>query len=218
MPIPEEYSRRRTTDELLCLTPEAVKEFGPQPLQELSSALGAVRAADARRRSASLPPDERGRRLREDWARLLGDVEPEAEPKVIAQERQQVTNTTVERIALEVERGIVVPLVLLLPPRRADTRTPVVLGLAQDGKQAFLKNRSAASPSCSTGGRPYAWPTSAEPGRPARSTTPGCTPGRAPPSPRAKDSSARPFSAPGYGTSARCCATSGAVRTSTRAG
>jgi hypothetical protein len=42
-----------------------------------------------------------------------------------------------------VEPGIVVPLVLLLPPREADARPPVVLGLAQDGKQAFLKNRSA---------------------------------------------------------------------------
>jgi hypothetical protein len=144
MPIPEEYSRRRTTDELLCLTPEAVKEFGPRSLQELLSALGAVRAAAARRRSASLQPDDRGRRLREEWSRLLGHVQAEAEPKVIAQERQQVTNTTVEGIALEVERGIVVPLMLLLPPRKAGNRTPVVLGLAQDGKQGFLKYRPAA--------------------------------------------------------------------------
>jgi hypothetical protein len=143
MPIPEEYSRRRTADELLCLTPEAVKEFGPRPLHELLSALGAERLAEARQRSASLPPQDRRRRLRDGWARLLGDVEPEAEPRVIEQERQQVANATVERIALEVERGIVVPLVLLLPPRKADTRTPAVLGLAQDGKQAFLKSRSA---------------------------------------------------------------------------
>jgi hypothetical protein len=33
--------------------------------------------------------------------------------------------------------------VLLLPSRAADTRAPVVLGLAQGGKQAFLKNHSA---------------------------------------------------------------------------
>jgi dienelactone hydrolase len=143
MPVPEEYSQRRTADELLCLTPEAVQEFGPRPLHELLSALGAGRAADARQRSASLPPDDRRKQLRADWARLLGDVEPKAEPKVIDQQKQQVTNATVERIALEVERGIVVPLVFLLPPRKAGTRIPVVLGLAQDGKQAFLKDRSA---------------------------------------------------------------------------
>jgi hypothetical protein len=144
MPLPEEYSRRRTADELLCLTPEVVQEFRPRPLHELLSALGAARAADARRRYASLPPDDRRIRIRDDWARLLGDVEPEAEPKLIVQTTQPLANATVERIALELERGILVPLVLLLPPREADVRVPVALGLAQDGKLGFLKNRSAA--------------------------------------------------------------------------
>jgi hypothetical protein len=152
MPIPEEYSQRRTADELLCLTPEAVKDFGPRPLHELLSALGAGRAADARQRSASLPPEIRRRRLREDWARLLGDVEPKSEPKAIARQKHQLTNVTVECIGLEVEQGVVLPLVLLLPAREARTRTPVVLGLAQGGKQAFLKNRSTGIAALLDGG------------------------------------------------------------------
>jgi hypothetical protein len=42
------------------------------------------------------------------------------------------------------EPGLVVPLLLLLPPRKANARAPVVVALAQGGKQAFLKNESAA--------------------------------------------------------------------------
>src|SRR5262249_56025263 len=112
---------------------------------ELVSGGGAGGVAEARQRSASLPPGDRRRRLREGWARLLGDVEPEAEPRVIEREREQVANATVERIALEVERGIVVPLVLLLPPREADAGIPAVVGLAHEGKQRFLKCRAAGS-------------------------------------------------------------------------
>ena len=77
MPVPEEYSQRRPPDELLCLTPEAIQEFRPRPLHELAAEVGARRASEARRRLAGLSPEERRQRLRRDWARLLGDVEPE---------------------------------------------------------------------------------------------------------------------------------------------
>jgi hypothetical protein len=36
MPVPEEYSMRRATDELPCLTPAAIREFRPRPLHELA--------------------------------------------------------------------------------------------------------------------------------------------------------------------------------------
>jgi hypothetical protein len=152
MPIPPEYSKRRTADELLCLTPEAIRTFHPRPLHELAAEIGGRRAAEARRRRAGLAPEEQRKQLRKDWAQLLGDVEPKADPRVHEQKKERLGSLTVERLALEVEPGIVVPLVLLVPPGEPGRRPPVVLGLAQGGKQAFLKERAEAIAELLAGG------------------------------------------------------------------
>src|SRR5262249_12317109 len=77
-------------------------------------------------------------------ARLLGTVDPEADPRVTARRTQPFGDATMERVALEVEPNIVVPLLLLLPQRQPDKRIPVVVAFAQHGKQAFLRERSPA--------------------------------------------------------------------------
>jgi cephalosporin-C deacetylase-like acetyl esterase len=142
IPVPEEFSARRTPDELLCLTPEAVLEFRPRPLHELAAEAAARRASAARERLDKLSPEGRRRRLRHDWARLLGDVEPRADPKVQRHKNEPGTHTAVERVALEVERGVIVPMLLLAPTPGTGARRPVVVGLSQEGKQAFLGQRS----------------------------------------------------------------------------
>lgn len=142
IPEPEREARqRRPADDLLCLTPEAVKEFRPRSLHELADELGGQRADAARRRFAGLKPAEHRRRLREEWGRLLGDVQPVGEPKVSQRKVDKNESSVLERIVLEVEPGSLVPLVLLLPAK-ADGRVPVVVAFAQEGKQAFLKDRA----------------------------------------------------------------------------
>jgi hypothetical protein len=47
----------------------------------------------------------------------------------------------VEQLALEVEPGILVPAILLIPAHQPSRRLPVVLGIAQEGKQGFLRQR-----------------------------------------------------------------------------
>ncbi|HTU16936.1 MAG TPA: dienelactone hydrolase family protein [Gemmataceae bacterium] len=152
MPIPQEYSKRRTPDELLCLTPEAIKAFHPRPMYELAAEIGARRAAEARHRLAGLSPEEQRKQLRQSWVRLLGDVEPKVDPKVREPKTRTLGGLTVERLALEVESDIVVPLVLLTPPSKRGKRPPVVLGLAQGGKQGFLKHRAEAIAELLAGG------------------------------------------------------------------
>lgn len=152
MSIPQEYSKRRTADELLCLTPEAIQAFRPRPLYELATEIGARRGAIARRRRADLGLEVQRKQLRQEWARLLGDVEPKGEPKAHEQQKQTLGSLTIERLALEVEPDIVVPLVLLIPPSKSGKRPPVVLGLAQDGKEGFLKHRSEAIAELLAGG------------------------------------------------------------------
>jgi dienelactone hydrolase len=143
VPAPDSASHdRRPPEELTCLTREVLQEVRPRPVYELAAELGRERARTARGRLANLPPGQRRRRLREEWAELLGTVEPQADVKAIPADQQHVGDVIVERIRLEVEPGVVVPLLLLVPPRKTGGRLPVVTAFAQEGKQAFLKGRA----------------------------------------------------------------------------
>ncbi|MBY0527402.1 MAG: hypothetical protein K2R98_28660 [Gemmataceae bacterium] len=139
----KEYSNRRPVADLLCLTPEATKELQPQPLHVLATSLGAERLAMARKELATLTAAQRQNRLRRDWSRLLGDVAPTADPVVrqLAPERESLGKVTAERIHLATEPGIVVP-VLLLSPAVKEKRVPVVVAIAPEGKQEFLRQRA----------------------------------------------------------------------------
>ena len=145
LPLPEQQRRKwHTAQELTCLTPAAIKELKPHPFHELLTALGTERAAAAHKRYSELTPAKRRQRMRDDWAHLLGAVDPKNDSKIVKRDRQRLGAVTVERLVLEVEPGIVVPLLLLVPERKDGARLPVVVAVAQRGKQAFLKDRSGA--------------------------------------------------------------------------
>jgi hypothetical protein len=152
MPVPREYSWRRSADELRCLTPAAVKEFRPRPVHALAADLAEKQIKAARRRLAGLAPPARRKQLRRVWTRLLGRVTPPADPKLLRRQKQQVGKVAVERLVLEVESGMVVPVVLLAPAHQKGTRLPVVVGLAQGGKQGFLRHRPEALAEALRGG------------------------------------------------------------------
>jgi dienelactone hydrolase len=136
--VPNESSDRHPASSLRAMTAEAERELQPMKLTELLSELGAQRVAQARQRLSALPPAERRREMQTSWARLLGNIEPgrriEARPIGTAKETGGIS---VERIALTVEPSIIVPLVLLKPA--GVDRRPVVVAVAQAGKQKFLR-------------------------------------------------------------------------------
>jgi dienelactone hydrolase len=145
IPVPDQArQQRRTAEELTCLTPTAVKELKPRPFHQILTAIGSERAEAARKQYTDLSPAAKRQRMRDEWARLLGGVDPKPDPKILKRERERLGTVTVERLALEVEPGIVVPLLLLVPERKDAARLPLVVALAQQGKQAFLKDRSQA--------------------------------------------------------------------------
>jgi hypothetical protein len=142
LPAPaEEYRKRRPAEELACLTPEAAAAVKPRPVWELAAERADQQAAAGRRRLAGRTPEERRSLLRQEWAALLGDVGPEKEIKATVLNSDRLGGVAVERVRLEVEPRLVVPLLVLLPPRKAGRRPPVVVGVAQDGKKGFLTNR-----------------------------------------------------------------------------
>jgi len=138
----EEIRDRRKPADLACLANEAAAKPQPKRLCDLAKAVGAERTRAARDALARLDPAARTKKLREDWTRLLGDVEPRAAAKVDLREKKPLAGALAERFVLTVEDGIVVPAVLLLPTARTG-RAPVVVAVAHEGKAGFLKNRSA---------------------------------------------------------------------------
>jgi hypothetical protein len=139
----KEYHNPRAAEELLCMTPKASKEFKPRPLHELASALGAERTTTARKELARLAVEDQRTRLRQQWTRLLGQVVPQADPivKGLPWEPESLGPVHVERIHLGTEPGIVVPVVLLVPKVQGK-KVPVVVALAQEGKQELLRRRT----------------------------------------------------------------------------
>jgi cephalosporin-C deacetylase-like acetyl esterase len=140
MPVPEEYSKRRPASELMCWTEEVKKELKPKKLHELLPQLAYKRGVA---RNEPLLGRQRADVFawqQKEWAKQLGNVEPFANPKVTAGKTEDVPGGTLTRFVLEMEPGIVVPL-LLLAPKDAKEKVPVVVMVAQGGKASFLKER-----------------------------------------------------------------------------
>jgi dienelactone hydrolase len=141
MPIPEkEYQERHNSEALLCLTPEVLKEVKPRPLYEVAGAVGEERAAAARKTLAGLKPEEQTKRLRDEWAKLLGDVEPRRAMESRDSKGFRAGGASVWPSVIE-DRGVSVPVVMLMPTRTKGP-LPVVVCVCQDGKQEFLKRRA----------------------------------------------------------------------------
>jgi cephalosporin-C deacetylase-like acetyl esterase len=131
----DEYSARRKTEELMCMTPEAERELQPKKLHELLPAFADERLAATRGRLRSKTWSERRDYFRSALPRVLGNVTPTGPPKVIYEGNKDKVDdgTTIERLALEVEQGIVVPLVLAAPDKSVK-QPPVVVAVSQLGK------------------------------------------------------------------------------------
>ena len=149
----KEFSNRRPPEDFLCLTPAALEEFAPQPMHQIAARLGAERAAAARTELHRLSDKDRRAKLRQDWTKLLGNVAAKSDPVVRDQRSDDAAlpGVQVERIHLATEPGIVVP-VLLLRPATAKGKLPLVVAVAQGGKQEFLKQRSEAIAELLAGG------------------------------------------------------------------
>jgi dienelactone hydrolase len=147
--IPEpdrEYQKRRPAEDLICLNAEAEAALKPRPVYQLAAQLGAERAAAARQRMSKLKPKERAERLRQEWARLLGTVEPPESLLAEVLHEKKLGEVAVQRLALGYPQGkgpnLILQVMLLLPPHGEKERLPVVIGLAQEGSAGLLRQRA----------------------------------------------------------------------------
>jgi cephalosporin-C deacetylase-like acetyl esterase len=128
---------RRTAEELACLT----EDMKPTPLHELAARIGKQRATHRREQLAQPTEDKNAiaDAVRDNWTGLMGEVRPRIVPKVQKLlPVQKQGSIAIERLALEVDPGVLVPLILLRP---AADKPSVVIAVSQHGKEVFLKER-----------------------------------------------------------------------------
>jgi hypothetical protein len=128
---------------LTALTPEAARKIQPGPLHDIAGALGQERAMAAWTQLEKLDSAQRVSWLRNKWQSLLGNIVPGGRPRLVSFRQTNEPGSTLrsERVLIETEPAVVVPL-LILSDRRTKKPKPVVIGLAQEGKAGFLKHRA----------------------------------------------------------------------------
>ncbi len=139
----KEFSARRPREELICLTEELIRRLRPLQVHELAEEVGRGRRLETYQRVEKLEPGERRKHLRRRWRELLGEVDPPATARLAVEpQREELANGLwMEKAALEVEPGILVPLITL-GSSGGGAPQPIVLCLAQEGKDSFLKERA----------------------------------------------------------------------------
>lgn len=137
----DEYSNRVDPEALASMTADFRTRMAPKRLLQVVSETGSANLRSARRTNRTLNADSRRETLRRQFARLLGPVEPPAF-RVVSNDSDssQSALIAVDRILLEIEADIFVPLLMLLP--RGKESPPVVVAVSQSGRAALLKERT----------------------------------------------------------------------------
>ncbi len=137
MPEPVEYQKRLPAEELRCLQ-KAVKST---PLHQVAGDLATARLQAVRDQHVKHSVTGRREDLRRRWAEILGGVEPRF---VVGPDTATPLDPDIScvRVSLACEEDIAVPIVLLLPKHEAKDKVPVVVAVAQGGREGFLKHRA----------------------------------------------------------------------------
>jgi dienelactone hydrolase len=135
----QELTRRRPLADLLSLPPAVSMELKRTAMHEFAFQMGKEQLGAARRRRSALTPRQRIEALRNELKPVLGDIEPAVSPQAESLWKRQLSSAEVEAISLRVEDGIQVPALLIKPS--ASEKPPVVVAVAQGGKDRFLSNR-----------------------------------------------------------------------------
>ncbi len=114
IPVPaHEPDDRRPESELQCLTPAIASELNMETVHHLAATMAASELHSARSKLAKMSSQDRRTWLQKKWAAKLGDIEPNRSPQATSYWKKPWRNATVEALTLEVEPGIIVPMLLV---------------------------------------------------------------------------------------------------------
>ncbi len=141
IPIPQsEYHNMRSESDLRCLTSATASKYKPEPVSTLVRKLASERLSDARLKRENLSSEEQNKALRAALKEKLGDIEPVGRPAVQTLWTRKHSDFIIEASSIETEKGIKIPVFLLIPAKNLQ-RYPVVLAVAEGGKEGFLAKR-----------------------------------------------------------------------------
>jgi len=139
----DEYSQHFNPEDLRSMNDQARQALKPRKLFEVLTELGRKQVNAARERPANKSATDRRKQLQSDWRQLLGNIRPHREAHVLSQKNEVTEDQSVviERIALQTEPGIVVPLIMLYPNTDKKMASHMVVAVSQSGKEPFLRER-----------------------------------------------------------------------------
>ncbi|HUQ91922.1 MAG TPA: acetylxylan esterase [Bryobacteraceae bacterium] len=133
---------RRPESELRALTPLLTSKLKMQLAHEVAREMALRKVEAVRSRLSGLDAPGRVEWLRRAWREKLGDIDPGAPPVVKMRWTKQLPGIAADGVTLEVEPGVLVPM-LLLRPATATGRARVVVGVSQGGKERMLADHGA---------------------------------------------------------------------------
>jgi len=138
----EPSTDRRPEEELAVLSPTAARELHMRTVHQLALELGRAEVEKARASLSGLTPQSRLERMRDELGKRLGNIEPNRSPQAVVHWRKKLPDSMLEGITITVESDITIPLLLFLPQTKQAAHPPVVVGIAEGGKELFMATRS----------------------------------------------------------------------------
>ncbi|MBL7735301.1 MAG: acetylxylan esterase, partial [Chitinophagaceae bacterium] len=138
---PTEYHNMRPEKELMCLTPEVARAYEPRTVVSLLKNMAVERLDASRSARQGLDAAQRKTAIKESLKQKLGDIDPVRSPAARKLWDKQYADFTLEASTITTEPGITLP-VFLLKSKTGSKQRPVVIALAEGGKEKFLSLRS----------------------------------------------------------------------------
>jgi cephalosporin-C deacetylase-like acetyl esterase len=142
IPIPlSEPDDRRPEAELSALNPVVAGQLNMRTVHDMAHEVGEKKIEAARSEIQKLGLQARRKWMETRWRSKLGDIEPNPSPQATVHWKKPIAGGEAEAISIEVEPGIIVPL-LLLRPVKTQARLPVVVAVSESGKDRLLQTHA----------------------------------------------------------------------------
>jgi len=138
----KEAERRMPDRELVCITPEVNAQLDRKPLHQIAFERGDELLQGARSKRSSMSPDSARLDLVEGLSEVLGDIAPTGSPRKENRWSRELSEGKVEALLVHTQEDTFVPLLLVMPRESEEGPIPLVIAVAEGGKERFLKNRS----------------------------------------------------------------------------
>jgi hypothetical protein len=136
-----ESQRRLPYSTLLSITPEVNAKLERRQIFEVAKETGLQLLNDARKIRAKSDFESYRQKLGDELSAVLKETDAAINPEVTPLWSKNLSEAAVEALIIKPEPEILIPLLIIKPGNRINTSSPVVIAVAEGGKDRFLKER-----------------------------------------------------------------------------